>query len=143
MNDLERLQTLAPLVVVVSDARAVFSTREDSAPRWLFTRQPPGWCPPTDLYETEDKLVVQVEIAGMRHSDFNVVLNDRRLTISGVRRDSGERRAYYQMEVHFGEFRVDLELPTPVSLQGIEAGYHDGFLRMLFPKLNGLRDTAP
>ena len=34
------------------------------------------WQPPTDLYETADGYVVQVEIAGMIEGDFQITLED-------------------------------------------------------------------
>jgi HSP20 family protein len=94
------------------------------------------WVPPTDVYETEDMLVVLVELAGVRQSDFSVSLFDRRLTISGVRADRGPaRRAYHQMEVPFGEFRTEVELPVQVDTTKVDAEYADGFLRVSMPKL--------
>ncbi|MBI5713270.1 MAG: hypothetical protein HZC38_07580 [Chloroflexi bacterium] len=38
------------------------------------------WRPPTDIYETETHLVVQMEIAGMRDGDVSILLQDRRRT---------------------------------------------------------------
>ncbi|HLE26657.1 MAG TPA: Hsp20/alpha crystallin family protein, partial [Anaerolineales bacterium] len=46
-----------------------------------------------------------------------------------------ERRAYHQMEIHFGEFRADVELPGPVDREHITAEYGGGFLRVNLPKL--------
>ncbi len=84
--------------------------------RWVVARQSHVWRPPTDGFELEDRLVVMVEIGGMRDGEFNVVLHDRRLTISGMRRRvTHERVAYHQMEVRFGEFRTEVSLPWPVK----------------------------
>jgi HSP20 family protein len=94
------------------------------------------WVPPTDVYETEDNLVIQVEIAGVQPSDFAVSLHERRLTIMGNRVDRGPaRRAYHQLEVHFGEFRTDIDLPAAVEASQADAQYSDGFLRVVLPKL--------
>jgi HSP20 family protein len=92
------------------------------------------WRPPTDVYETEDAVVVRVEIPGMREADFSIFLEDRNLIISGVRPDRPERRAYQQMEIHFGEFRTDIALHSPVDTDTVEAEYDDGFLRLVLPK---------
>lgn len=94
------------------------------------------WVPPTDVYETEDQLVVQVEIAGVQHSDFAVSLHERRLIVSGTRHDSGPaRRAYHQLEVHFGEFRTEVDLPVLIDVARVDARYSEGFLRVVLPKL--------
>jgi HSP20 family protein len=98
------------------------------------------WTPPTDVYETEDLIVVQVEIAGVKQSDFAVSLLDRRLVISGTRANSGPlRRAYHQMEVNFGDFRTEVELPVRVDETHIDAEYSEGFLRIVLPKLKPQR----
>lgn len=50
------------------------------------------WSPPTDEYETETAYVVRVEIAGMREEDFEVLLENDTLLISGSRSDFPDRR---------------------------------------------------
>ena len=92
------------------------------------------WRPPTDVYETEDTIIVRIEIAGMREDDFSIVLDGRYLMVHGVRGETPEKRAYHQMEIPFGEFKVDIELPHPVAASQIEAFYANGFLRVVLPK---------
>lgn len=106
------------------------------APSQRSVRNGRIWVPPTDVYETEEMLVVLVELAGVREADFNVSLIDRRLVVSGMRADPGPaRRAYHQMQVPFGEFRTEVELPVQVDAARVDAEYSDGFLRVLLPKL--------
>jgi HSP20 family protein len=78
--------------------------------------------------------VVRVEVAGMREEDFSIELNGRLVTIRGLRQDSAERRAYHQMEIHFGEFIIDMELPHFVEAEQVEAVYTNGFLLVSLPK---------
>ena len=93
------------------------------------------WVPPTDVYETEDQIVVQVEVAGVKQSDLAVSFHDRRLIISGTRVDRGpSQRAYHQMQVRFGDFATEVELPVPIDENGIDASYADGFLRVVLLK---------
>jgi len=94
------------------------------------------WVPPTDVFETEDQIVVQVDVAGVRQSDLAISLQDRRLTITGTRVDPGPtQRAYHQMQVRFGDFGAEVELPAPVDESQTAASYVDGFLRIVLPKL--------
>ena len=92
------------------------------------------WTPPTDVYETEEAYVVRVEIAGMREDDFEVLLENNTLLISGSRPDLTERRAYQQMEIRFGKFSTALNLPGPVNIEQARAEYKDGFLTIVLPK---------
>jgi len=94
----------------------------------------PFWTPPTDVFENENEVIVRMEIAGMREEDFNIELNGRILTVRGFRQDISERRAYHQMEIRFGEFSIDMELPSPVDVNRVEAMYNNGFLRVVLPK---------
>lgn len=99
----------------------------------------PAWRPPTNVYETETEVVVQIEVAGMRDGHFHLSLNGRHLAIQGVRTDqTNERRAYHQLEVNSGDFRVQIELPTDVHAESdsVQANYDDGFLRITLRKLS-------
>jgi len=109
-----------------------YSTPEGT--HWRFAMRPHIWRPPTDMYETEEAIVIRVEIAGMREQDFSVALEDRTLTIRGLRTDMSERRAFHQMEIPFGEFSTEVELPVSILSEGVEAIYRDGFLQITLPK---------
>lgn len=107
---------------------------QDLSPyHWRLTWRS-AWTPPTDVFETETALHVRVEIAGMRQEDFNIELHGRSLSIRGARQDIDERRAFHQMEIRFGEFIIELELPQFVETDRVQAAYADGFLRLTLPK---------
>jgi len=101
---------------------------------WRITTRSPAWRPPTDVFEIENTVVVRVEIAGMREEDFSIELNGRNLLVRGSRQDISERRAFHQMEIHFGEFAIELELPNYIEADQVQAVYSDGFLRIHLPK---------
>lgn len=86
------------------------------------------WCPPTDVYETAENFVVRIEIAGMREEDFEVAIENRVLTVSGVRPGSSERCAYHQMEIGFGRFDIMVDIPVTIDIESSVAEYKDGFL---------------
>lgn len=102
--------------------------------RWISTRQHKTWRPPTDVYETDDCVVVKVEIAGMEEADFEVSLDGRRLVISGVRRDPAAKLGYQQMEILYGHFETDVHLSRAIDEDRIEATYRNGFLGVRLPK---------
>jgi HSP20 family protein len=93
-----------------------------------------SWSPPTDVYETEQAIVVRVEIAGMREEDFEVALENGMLLIAGSRPDKPERRAYHQMEIRFGRFLTAVGLSAAVDVDASRAEYADGFLTVTLPK---------
>jgi HSP20 family protein len=95
---------------------------------WVVWPHSNLWRPPTDVYETDEAVVVRVEIAGMREADFTVTLHEQQLTITGARSDPSSKVAYHQLEVRYGEFRSEVYLHWPVEQAGITATYQDGFL---------------
>jgi HSP20 family protein len=90
--------------------------------------------PPTDVYETENCIEVKVEVAGMKTEDFHLSLSDHILTITGIRQDTSNKRAYQQMEILWGEFRTEVYLPIAIQKDRITASYQDGFLVVSLPK---------
>lgn len=103
--------------------------------QWIVMHQSNVWRPPTDVFELLDRLVVMVEIGGMRDGEFNVSLQDRRLVIRGIRRRTvRDRTAFHQMEVRYGEFRTAVNLPWTVDRSRVIATYKDGFLRVELPR---------
>ena len=102
--------------------------------KWPLTLHPNLWRPPTDVFETEDKIIVRVEIAGMHEGDFSVNFDQGILQISGIRPEVSEKRAFHQIEIHFGEFLTEVEILIPIDLEKIDAVYQDGFLRVGLPK---------
>lgn len=96
----------------------------------------PKWKPPTDVYETDDTLVVSMDIAGVRHEDFSVEVSEGILTIGGSRSLKREgKRHYHAMEVQIGPFERRLRLPVPVDPQSLRATYDNGFLEVRLTKL--------
>jgi HSP20 family protein len=92
------------------------------------------WSPPTDVYETADDFIVRVEVAGIRETDLEISFEHGILLISGVRPEVPERRAYHQMEIHFGKFSTAIGVPGPIDLDHSVAEYKDGFLLVRMPK---------
>jgi HSP20 family molecular chaperone IbpA len=108
-------------------------TRHPPRNGWVVVRHVSAWDPPTDVYENDRGLIVQMEIAGMREEDFSITLDERTLMVEGVRTDPEPKRAYHQMEIRYGEFGIEVCLPWAVSAEEVEAVYEAGFLRVLLP----------
>ena len=122
--------------------------REDDLERlfqeaWSTTRAParhdePSWRPPLDMYETPDRYVVRLELAGAREEELDVALFADRLVITGRRvpdhARTAEQIAYHLAGVRYGDFRVALPAPPDVDPEAAEASYEGGFLTVTLPK---------
>ncbi len=96
---------------------------------------PSPWRPPTDVYETANRVVIKVEIAGMNPDDFSIAFADRILQIRGVRRDKQHKLSYHCLEVQYGEFLSEVYLPGNYEESEIDAQYENGFLTITLPKV--------
>lgn len=113
--------------------------KSEHSSMWGLKRRTHKWRPPTDVYETDKSYQVRVEIAGMRGSDISVTFERQTLVIQGARSDVGQRKAYHQLEIAYGEFETAIQIQEPVEVSKIEASYVDGFLRVELPKLTPKR----
>ena len=114
-----------------------FDQRPNRARTWLLAAPPPLWSPPTDVVEFGDRLVVWVEVAGMREARFQVTVRDRRLIVTGQRPRPALMHAAQQVhrvEIGFGDFQVEVSLPWPVMRDQAAATYQDGFLCIELPR---------
>jgi HSP20 family protein len=94
-----------------------------------------SFSPPTDVIELDDRMLVIVEIAGVRSSELNITLWERHLVISGRReRPQHTNAAYHQVEIGYGEFQIDLALPWAVKRDEVSATYEAGFLQIELPR---------
>ena len=120
--------------VIRKSSETLMDVRRDILHAVSWQIRPTIWSPPTDVYETEEAYTVRMEIAGMREEDFEIILENDTLLISGSRPDLPERRAYYQMEIRFGKFATAVPLSSPVNVEEALAEYKDGFLTITLPK---------
>src|SRR5437016_13600501 len=88
-----------------------FVTRSLGGTRDGSTRA--SWVPNTDVYATENGVVVKVELAGMRSEHLEITVEGCRLRISGTRPDCcrAPKCSYLAMAIHYGPFDTVLECP--------------------------------
>ncbi len=96
--------------------------------------RPRTWRPPTDVYETDDAIIVKVEIAGMNPEDIQISFVDHLLTVHGMRPDIDAKNTYHCLEIPYGEFDSEVLLPGTFDEDAIDARYENGFLRIVMPK---------
>lgn len=96
--------------------------------------------PATNVHETDESIVVTVEVAGLREDEYEITLSesDRQLTVVGRRQPpvtEGNRVVLHRLEIPAGSFAVQVDLPAALQQDGqAEASYVDGFLVVKLPK---------
>ena len=97
-----------------------------------------GWAGPTvDVYEDEDTLIVEAYAPGINAEAIDIQLERGVLTIRGEtqsRETAASKRHYLLREQPTGRFTRSLQLPTSYTADPTEASYHNGVLRLVFPK---------
>ena len=100
---------------------------------WKVNNSTYSWSPPTDIYKNQEKLIIKIELAGMKQSEIIVNMENNILIVSGTRKEIVEPRLYRQIEIRFGDFRSAIELPDGLDIENTNAEYEDGFLTISIP----------
>jgi len=99
--------------------------------RPFITAHPSGWIPEADIYETEEEVIIAVNLAGVKKEDIEVFLYDDYIYLKGVRyqpvKESMVLR-YHQLEMGYGEFERAFRIPISINRNNIEAVWSDGLL---------------
>ncbi len=95
-----------------------------------------SWNPKVDIYEKDNKLVVEAEIPGAKKEDVEVKIKDNAVIIKGqVKREEEEKdKTYYRTERFYGVFERVIPLPVEVKVEEAKASFEDGILKIEIPK---------
>src|SRR5580765_8951383 len=102
------------------------------------------WVPNTDVYVTDNGLIIKVELAGMRSEHLEIIVENNKLRISGNRPDGcrASKCSFLAMEIDYGPFESVLELPPGYDLSQAKAAYLNGFLRIDVPVIQRSSKTT-
>jgi len=95
-----------------------------------------SWCPPVDVFETEDAYIVKMELAGVGCEDLEITYDHGQLTVEGCRHDafSQAKVTCHQMEIPYGNFRRTIFISRNTDARGITATYDAGLLEIRIPR---------
>lgn len=92
--------------------------------------------PPAELTETENDLVLKLEVPGMELSDLNIEATVKSISISGERKTEtkSEAAGKTRSEFHYGSFQRVIPLPARIKNTEVKAEYKNGILHLNLPK---------
>jgi HSP20 family protein len=94
-----------------------------------------GGFPAMNLFESENALLAEVEVPGLKLEEIDVQVTGNELTIRGVRKDpSDQDSVYHRRERPVGEFRRTVRVPLDVDADKTEASLKEGILTVTLPK---------
>jgi HSP20 family protein len=99
------------------------------------------WMPIVDMYETNDDLILDVELPGVREKEISLTITGEVLTVKGDRQFGEQLKDdnYVHMERAYGKFERSIRLPMPVQAGRVTATYRDGVLEVRLPKAEEVR----
>lgn len=92
--------------------------------------------PNINLSERDTQFILLAEVAGCNPEAVKISIEDNRLIIQGERNPQQEAqgtRCHY-LEIQFGAFYREIQLPMPVKADQIKAEFRNGMLTVLLPK---------
>lgn len=107
--------------------------------RWGARPQGPVWSPRLNAYREQERLVLCVELAGVGQADIELLVEPRRVRLSGERRTPwpaggvGDLRQVLALEIDDGRWERELLLPDPVVPETTRAEQRNGLLWIELP----------
>lgn len=98
---------------------------------------------PIDMYETDDSIVIQAFVAGVRPDDLDIMITRDSVTIRGSRLQEHHilDEDYGHKELFWGSFARKVTLPDEVVIDEAEAHERHGLLQLTLPRLDKHRSA--
>ncbi len=94
---------------------------------------------PVDVYQTDDAIVVEAALPGVKPDDIDISVTGDTLTIRGEvhaekTNGNGDGRQYHVRERRYSRFARSITLPSMVDASKAEAEIEDGIVTLTIPK---------
>ena len=101
------------------------------------------WKPSTNIVETRDALVIEMELPGVVKSDVSItLLNNQELIVKGLKKQprlEQEPVTYYLFEREFGTFFKKIVIDFPLDTNTVKSNMENGVLTIEVRKRNASR----
>jgi HSP20 family protein len=90
--------------------------------------------PPSDVWTTAHKVVISVEIPGVREDALVIAAENGALTVEGRRTPAGDGLDWHRLERTFGQFRCHFALPRGADPAKRNVSFQNGVLTVEIPR---------
>jgi HSP20 family protein len=92
--------------------------------------------PLTDVIETDETIIVTVEVPGVNKDDIDIEILGDQLSVSAKRKIEPEHKdeCVYKSERNYGVFKRAIRLPADIKSEETKATLCNGVLRITLPK---------
>ncbi len=98
-----------------------------------------GFVPPADLLETDDEVLLYMDVPGLDADSLEIELENNVLTVRGERRPPEDARNWQRLERGFGRFERSVHVRSGLEAENIEASVADGVLTLRLRKPERLK----
>lgn len=102
-----------------------------------FARDGGSFTPAVDIKETDSEVRLELELAGLKPSEVEIMAENGVLTVRGEKRSErkeGDESRYQVVERSYGTFMRTFQLPQGVDEDQIKADFEHGLLTIHIPK---------
>ena len=94
-----------------------------------------GFNVPTDVFHTDDRLVIRMELPGVSADDVDVTIQENVLLINGTRKFpfDADKVRFVRRGTFYGDFTQKVALGKGLNTEGIGANYENGVLEVTIP----------
>lgn len=105
-------------------------------PNEMHTAQSYSRMPAAELTETEEALLLKVELPGLDAKDVDIEVTENTVSIRGERKSESktEDNGVTRTEFYYGSFERMIPLPARVQNTNVAVDYKDGILSLQLPK---------
>lgn len=137
------VKVFAPLVEMArlqNEINKIFESVLDLSPE-ASLQAVAGWVPSMDIIESDDTIIVTVELPGVDAGSINLAVGSGQITISGAKPVPASVRnaRHHCVERTHGSFTRSVSLPVPVNTHQARARLHEGLLTITFPRVRNRR----
>jgi len=95
-----------------------------------------SFVPAVDVYEDTGKVVLKLELPGIKEEDVDVRVENQSLTVRGERKLEAEEKQenFHRIERSYGSFFRSFSLPNTVDTENVAASYNAGVLKLELKK---------
>jgi HSP20 family protein len=95
-----------------------------------------NFVPAVDIYEDVHKVVVKLEVPGIKQEDLDVRVENNTLTVKGERKFESEEKEenFHRIERRYGSFVRSFTVPQTIDTESVAANYDAGVLTITLNK---------
>jgi len=113
--------------------------------KWFEEEESLMKTPRMDIYESDGKVIAEVEIPGVDPKNIEVEVKDNVLRVEAKTEKKAEekKKGYYRKELSRGYYKRVMPLPVEVIGEKAEASYEDGILKISIPQIKPQKVKKP